>query len=361
MNLFAASTLLSGCVIACANAQATPPEAPIAYITSERVVYGYGQPIDVTFSINVPKDGSVLPALKVVDEAGETVESRDVNGRFFWETPGKAIDGKQRPGAIPAGRQHTETIADLREWYQIDAPGTYRVRFDGMWTPEPDGDALAEPKPVASNTLVIRIARPASDDEPWGEPTEGHIIPLEEIWALEMPGTKPMDRGRRSLEPQDFVAPEGEFLHEIVLFFHSNEGIRSPVSTGFIVRGSGIDALRRTHSVLVEKQKPAHVFQHGEKVTLVFFTKSVSRPIHIKHIENHGPVINISYEVVPHDGLPSPAINTVHLALIPLQLNHTGTVHVEMKPILQGRMLAPTWGEHLRNRVAQSFQFQVSK
>lgn len=358
MSALVTSTLLAGCVIACADAHAMPSQAPVASITSERVVYGSGQPIDLTFSITVPATGSVLPDFQVVDESGTHVQLRDVNGPYFWEAPGKAIDGTMRPGPIPPGQTHTELVTDLRDWYELDEPGTYRVRFNGEWVPASEDVAAAESQPVTSNSLVIRITRPASEDEPMGEPIEGQVIPLEEIWALDMPGTKPMRTAVYGWEEMRDVAPEGTMVREILRAINSHD--RQSAPSGFAVRGTGMSALREAHAVLVHGQPARTEFARGEQVSLVFCSRNYGRRIHLKRVEQHGSVIEVSYTTFITWPMAAD-VNSSHVALIPVTISRSGPIHVEMRPVIDWDSDSPPPPplDELLPRVCRSFTFEL--
>ncbi len=367
MNTTMMITLLSSCMLLSSpqhspSTQAEPdrPDPPVAFITSERVVYGHGHPIDLTFSIAVPdvEDGRVLPDFEILNEVGEAVKSREVDGRHFWEAPGKAIDGVERQGTVPAGRQHTETIADLHEWYELDTPGTYRVTFDGEWQLPASGAARrgeVESHPVTSNTLVIRIARPPSEDEPEGEPTEGHIIPLEEIWALDMPGTKPMQIGMQQVDPPVFWAPEGRYVAEIRREIAKAERLRQPAPRVFVVRGTGLEALEEAHAVLLGKREARSRIRRNEQASLCFTTHSFGDPAYIRKVADHGSLVDITYELI---GLHSMDI-TWHFALIPIQFEEAGMVHIEPKPVVWERRASPRYAEFIRQRMPRSSVIEV--
>lgn len=359
------SVLLSPCAVATSPSdkpQVDRPDPPVAFNISEHVVYGYGQPIDLTFSIAVPdvEDGRVLPNFEILNEVGEAVEPREVDGCYFWEAPGKAIDGAERQGTISAGHQHTETIADLREWYELDAPGTYRFTFDGEWrlpATAPGRRGEVESHPVGSNTLVIRIARPLSEDEPHGEPIEGRVIPLEEIWALDMPGTKPMQTAMSGWDEMKDVAPEGTMVREIRQAINKSEWPPRNAPPGFAVRGTGMDALREAHAVLVGGQPPQKQFRQGEQISLVFFSKYYGRYVHLDRVEQHDSIVQISYKLIAHETTK----DTSHLALIPFTVPAVEDVRIELRPLIDWteRIISPPSLEHLAHRVCHPFTFTV--
>ncbi len=346
MTRVTALAMWSGCVaVAALSAQAIQPP-PIAFMTFERVVYGYDQPVDLTFSIAVPEGGSVVPRFAIVNEAGETVAARDVDGRYFWETPGEAIDGTQRPGSIPAGRRHTETIDDLRQWYELDEPGMYQVTFDGQRSPEA--------KAVTSNTLLIRIARPPSEEEPHGEPTEGRVIPLSDIWALGMPGTKPMIRVIAK-DGISHVAPEGPFVQDILDALNSAER-RHVSESGFAVRGEGMAALREVHSIIVGGQAPPTHFSAGERISLVFHSKHFGSYIHLDRVEVHEAIVDLSYRVVGHHD----RYVTSHLALVPVTLEDTDDLWVAIRMSGLGDAV-PSTIDRLSRTVVRPFSISIER
>jgi hypothetical protein len=161
-------------------------------------------------------------------------------------------------------------------------------------------------------------------------------IPLDEIWAYEMPGTLDV----RALEPDKFgvmvrnlgseeqVKRSKESLTFQIMksIGVAKRGLRA--APGFAVLGSGEGALRNAHAVLVDRQKPRETFLTNSKITLVFFSKVFGYYVHLDKVEQRGTKITLKYSFVPH----RETIGSSHFALIPLGELAAGEWNVEIEP-----------------------------
>lgn len=177
-------------------------------------------------------------------------------------------------------------------------------------------------------------------------------IPLKDIWAHEMPGTRDVQKlepstSRSSLANQiggslDFT-PDGQV-----------------VGRGFAVAGVDKKALSNAHAVLVKSTKPRQTFSTENDITLVFFSRMFSQYVHIQSVERSDKTINISYRFVPHETKQM----TAHFALIPLGKLTAGKYQVkiaslplEEKYVAQGiKPVDPKWEKRV---ICQPFSFTV--
>jgi hypothetical protein len=167
---------------------------------------------------------------------------------------------------------------------------------------------------LASSLSVVVIAEDAVE--------QSKEIPLDQIWAYEMPGTLDV----RELEPDRFGAKVRNLGSEEQikrskesLTFQimksmgvANRGVQ--VVPGFAVLGSGKEALRNAHTILVNGQKPRETFPANSKISLVFFSKVFGYYVHLDKVEREGTTITIKYFFVPH----RETVTSTHFALIPL-------------------------------------------
>lgn len=142
-------------------------------------------------------------------------------------------------------------------------------------------------------------------------------IPLKDIWAYRMPGTRDIN---------ELASPKGEeSLVETVL--KQIRGIRSE-DHGMAVLGEGVDALRAFHRIRTEGLSRNQI-AFDAPVSLVFFTKSQGWYVHLMSVEKaeNSNRFTIRYRFVPHETAES----TQHLAVIPLGKLPPGkyTVRVE--------------------------------
>ena len=182
--------------------------------------------------------------------------------------------------------------------------------------------------------LVIHLAMGSALAETNAQP-EKKEIPLKDIWAYEMPGTRDV----RELEPDKFgqsirklssaeqIGIIGKSLTTRVL--SSLEHIKPGQSArqAFVVTGTGADALREAAEVLSGKKKPQSSFPANSSVSVVFFSHLFGSYVHLDKVEQQPGLIIISYRFVPHET----ADLTKHFALIPLGKLPPGEVRVDVK------------------------------
>lgn len=183
-------------------------------------------------------------------------------------------------------------------------------------------------------------------------------IPLNEIWALDMPGT----RNLRELDPAREHEPQSvqEFIQSSLVertaqrlgagnWPKDGEG----PGRGFVVVGTDREALRQANAVLSKEIERADFLPGGENLTLVFYSYSGGRYVHLDSAERQGQTITVKYHFVAHRTLDM----STHLALIPLGKLPDGKMRVRMVEV-EGNKLdgAPRNARHV---VCDSFSFAV--
>ncbi len=158
-------------------------------------------------------------------------------------------------------------------------------------------------------------------------PTE--TIPLKDIWAWDMPGTKNV----RDLEPEVFGpdlssqpidVQQKRNRGSLVLQIH--EHLSTLDDAGFAVAGNARDALKDIYSVLIEQKKTAASFSPSSDITLFFFSHMCAAYVRVDHVERKRNTIEIFYRYVPHSGKEL----TWHFALIPVGQLPPGNYQVTM-------------------------------
>ena len=192
---------------------------------------------------------------------------------------------------------------------------------------------------------------PASGGSQESEPK---VIPLKEIWAYNMPGTL-------NVQKMDPDQPGGLFeeIRRSLWAFPSKD---KDARKGFAVSGTGLEALRQVHAVLVEEQDPEQTFPANSDISVAFFSYQDSRYVHLHRVERQGNVVNIRYRFVPHETEEA----TTHFALIPLGKLSSGEYRVnviqsplEQKYVEQGfRSLSDTIARRI---VCNSFSFSIGE
>jgi len=177
-------------------------------------------------------------------------------------------------------------------------------------------------------------------------------IPLKDIWAFEMPGTKNVLK---------IKGPETDRLvAEIRQAISADESNPKGPRSAFAVEGVDGDALREVHAVIVERKKPRNAFPKGSLVSIVFFSKPAGSYVHLQQVESTENSIEIRYQFVPHRTRDV----TQHLALIPFRTQSVNKIRVD---IVQSPMapeftkwgikpLRPDWAEEF---ISKPFTFEV--
>ncbi len=186
--------------------------------------------------------------------------------------------------------------------------------------------------------------------EPPDEKGKKMEIPLSEIWANNIPGTKEIGR----LAKQD---PRLTGITSALGFPPKEEA-----KPAFAVQGKGLDALREAHAVIVDKRKSRDTFAAGSDVSVVFFAHETRSYVHLHKVERQGNNVNVSWRFVPHETEDM----TRHVALISLGKLPSGKYRVN---IIRSAMpqkyidlgFRPTSDEVARRIVCGPFSFTVSE
>ena len=192
---------------------------------------------------------------------------------------------------------------------------------------------------------------------------EATIVPLNKIWAWDMPGTIDV----RKLEPgllEKVTSEEQQRRASRSLISQTLQPlVKLPAAQsepGFAVKGDGIDALKNAHAVLANNQKPNQSFSAHDKVSVVFFSRLLGAYVHLKEVKQVASCVEIRYQFVPH--LDSE--QTVNFALIPLGKMPVGQVDVKIIRLPHDKKfdvmsVTPVSQEMESRVVCKSFRFVV--
>ncbi len=183
-------------------------------------------------------------------------------------------------------------------------------------------------------------------------PDNTTTIPLDEIWALDMPGTKPIRELLK--DPKDDNSLVGEIARTLCKKYGKEVG------PAFIVSGDGAEALKNTHAIITGMMKRSDKVPHAGTKSIFFFTNLDSRYIHVTKVDMKEGSIKIYCRETPHET----SNMTVHFALIPLGKLHKGIFNVEIvsEPLEKGwadRGLKPYDEEKRKKKYCSSFKFEV--
>jgi hypothetical protein len=131
-----------------------------------------------------------------------------------------------------------------------------------------------------------------------GEPD---TIPLKEIWAFDIPGT----RNIRELEPKPERGLSADelirrsFVEQIRWSLNPNFLPKEGETAGeaFVVAGIGVDALDKAHGVLVNKIKRVDSVARDEELSLVFYVYNSGRSVRLDEVQRHGNTVTVKYHL----------------------------------------------------------------
>ncbi|HVT28176.1 MAG TPA: hypothetical protein VHE81_09180 [Lacipirellulaceae bacterium] len=189
-------------------------------------------------------------------------------------------------------------------------------------------------------------------------------IPLNQIWAYEMPGTRnilELDVASKNQDARRIVSS----ITESSFGRAAKRKFKDLARPGFAVTGTGNTALRAAHAVLVVGAKPRTEFSTNDEITLIFFSELVSRClVQIHKVERTGDQIEILYELKPDIG----GLNFTNFALIPLGKLPAGKYEVKMRQLPHELTTAeikyhykPLDEKWSRNFLCKPFNFTVAK
>ena len=212
-------------------------------------------------------------------------------------------------------------------------------------------------------SLICGIALAAA---PSGR-ADAEPIPLEQIWAHGMPGTRDV----RELEPKRDTSKlsrsellKGSLVLQIVQSLSSREWPKQGEQAGpaFAVEGVGREALANAQIFLANRGKviegpSARWFPADTDLSLVFYSYSCTRYVRIVSVDQNDNQVIVKYRFVSHLS----ANMTTHFALIPLGKLQPGAVRVtiEQMPPVNEFGMEDTPLRNSRKYVCESTSFGI--
>jgi hypothetical protein len=199
-------------------------------------------------------------------------------------------------------------------------------------------------------TSTITLASLAAFAEPPSEKAQS--IPLEQIWAFNMSGTRD---ARQIGSPKKSAS-----LVELIQQALGKDAGDGESKCGFIVQGNEEEALRQTFDVLANAVPATQRPTTGEKSWVVFFTRDSGQYVQLQEVQRAGEVIKIRYQFAPHDSREM----TRHFAMIPLGELSKGNYRVAIEQCpLEKRFLDMGYTaipeSDARRIVCTPFEFQI--
>jgi hypothetical protein len=176
-------------------------------------------------------------------------------------------------------------------------------------------------QPAASPASAQLPATPAPTTAP--AETAAREIPLEKVWAYQMPGTHPMEMPLAD-DGKTYATADGKILSEVLAGL---KDFGSDVRGGFAVAGIGSTALAEAHKVLAGGASPGTTLDRNQKISLAFFSNQPGLYVHLKKITQKGGLVEIAYRFVSRDNKDA----TPQLAIIPLFDVPAGTLKIVLR------------------------------
>lgn len=237
-------------------------------------------------------------------------------------------------GKLPVGNYGVEMVQLPLEQEYLDA-GFKPVSEEGS-------------KRIVCQSYSFQVyERPAPDPGPAKDAT---VIPLDQIWALDMPGTKDV----RELTSDPYADLSIGPLGVLELMGKQEAG------AGYVVPGTGKEALLAARKKLPPGKTPANELPFGTDITVVYYSHAFM-PINVLHrVERRGNTISIRFR---HDGNGNTSYSS-HYALIPLGKLSVGDYKVNMIATIDDVVEAsPAFYldivDDIRRVVCKSFEFSV--
>ena len=212
-------------------------------------------------------------------------------------------------------------------------------------------------EPQTKLTLFLLMFALGASAAPTAEQSEDVVkIPLNTIWAANMPGTRDVYELEKGTGSRSHPAPLSDAIAGALKFIRQGQ----TTAKGFAVVGTGKEALRNAHTVLAKKQQPRQSFSTKANISLVFFSHSFGQYVHLDSVERREKTAKIAYRFGPHETKQL----TAHYALIPLGKLPVGNYRVEIvrlpleqKYVDQGfKPVDSQWNNRV---VCQPFSFEI--
>jgi len=192
-------------------------------------------------------------------------------------------------------------------------------------------------------------------------PAEGAaLIPLDRIWAADMPGTKNVRKIESQPQPgRVWRVDDSPLVAQIHRSLKRRLQPGERIGSAFVVTGSDLGALRNAHAVLVNKVERSTTVPSDNELTLVFFSYIFGRYVWIESVEDLGNVIDVKYRFVSH----RTGEVTSHFALIPIgrRVEETVEVRITQLPPIDEKRQKSSLTFDSREVVCSSSSFRVQE
>jgi hypothetical protein len=201
--------------------------------------------------------------------------------------------------------------------------------------------------------------------KPFSFTVEEGIIPLDRIWAYEMPGTRDI-KSISDNKPLDQLDARllGAAL-ELAYYRSEDLNFKDVARSGFAVAGNGRRALHAALAVFLDWEVRRDKFSPEDEIAVVFFSEPISRyRVQIREVNRIGNEIDIRYELAPSESRQS----YTNFAVIPLGKLSVGKYNVDIQQLPREQTVAeaklgrkPLDDEWSREFLCKPFSFHVTE
>ena len=207
------------------------------------------------------------------------------------------------------------------------AAGEYHVDYvqlpmDQKWI-DAGYKAVDNPSTLVSRSFAFKVFETPSASD--AAPARGAtIVPLDQIWALNNPGTQDVHK----IDPANFELGDVKQSPTVDAIKMSLAHRRREEKSGeaFVVVGTPSDAVQQAAAVLVKGEKAAAAVSPGTEINLIFYSKMSGRYVHITSVEQLAQTITVKYRFVSHPTMEM----TTQFAVIPLGVLDEGEYEVKI-------------------------------
>jgi len=160
-------------------------------------------------------------------------------------------------------------------------------------------------------------------------------IPLDQIWAWDMPGTKDVRQleGQGKFKGMGFtdrvqnsLATNTHWRLNHVFVLKGNKRVRI-AGSAFVVDAVDLAALKKANAIFAKEQEPRDSFKASRALTLVFYASGSSRSVRIKEVLKGKNEIVVKYHFHVHGHRTT----SKYYALVPLGNDLSGRIKVTIE------------------------------
>lgn len=221
---------------------------------------------------------------------------------------------------------------------------------------------------ITGFALVMLLQKNTSAEDPKDEP-KAKTIPLDQIWAYRMPGTKEVLQLEPKQDAKNMTEEEvqqyfrtssiQQILH--ALASRPREKRDELAGPAFVVAGTGKEALKNAAAVFATKETkwPEDQLPANTDLSLVFYSYQSSQYLRIVSVDQTPRSVTVTYQPIRHRSM----LLSNYFALIPLGKLPEGSVTVRIVglPLIdeQNHHVTPWVDPH--KRVCNGSTFGVRK